>query len=209
MLEPQTLAIFLGAATLLLLVPGPNMLFVVSHGVHYGWRGGVAAALGIGLADLILTLLTAAGVTGLAAAWPPSFDLIRYCGAAYLLWMAYRSLRSVGPPAAAGCERAPLQAVVLRAMFNSLLNPKALLFFILFLPQFVVPGEGTLAGQLLLLGGLLTLLALVFHAALGLFGGGIGRALGGRERLGGLHRWGLAGVLGLLALRLVLMPRPG
>jgi threonine/homoserine/homoserine lactone efflux protein len=209
MLEAHTLGLFVGAVTLLLLVPGPNMLFVMSHGLHYGWRGGVAAASGIALADLILTLLTAAGVTGLVAAWPPSFDLIRYCGAAYLLWMAYRALRSEGSGPGQAGERAPLQAVMLRAMLNSLLNPKALLFFILFLPQFVAPANGALAAQLLLLGGLLTLLALLFHLGLGLLGGTLGRALGGWRGARSLHRWGLAGVLGGLALRLLVMPRSG
>jgi threonine/homoserine/homoserine lactone efflux protein len=208
MLDPETLVVFAGAVALLLISPGPNMVFVLSHGMHYGWRGGLAAALGISLADLLLTLFTAAGVTGLVAAWPPSFDIIRYCGAVYLLWMAYRTLKSNGMPERSACEKAPLKAVFVSATLNSLLNPKALLFFIVFLPQFVTPANGMIAEQLLLLGGVLTLLAFIFHLALGFFGGSVGRVIAGRGRSFSVQKWGLASVFGLLAFRLLVMSRP-
>lgn len=94
MIETSTLLIFAGAVMALLLSPGPNMAFVMAHGMTYGLGGGAAAALGIGLADLILTVLTATGVTAVVTAWPPSFDLIRYAGAAYLLWMAYKAMHN-------------------------------------------------------------------------------------------------------------------
>ena len=141
------------------------------------------------MADAILTLLTAAGITGLVAAWPPSFDIIRFAGAFYLAWMAWKTLRS---DAAGGSrvECVPLKTVLVRATLNSLLNPKALLFFIVFLPQFVVPGHGAISAQLLLLGALLTLLAFIFHVGLGLFGGAMSRRLGGRGRFANLQKWG-------------------
>ena len=75
MISLVTLAVFSGAVLLLLLSPGPNMAFVISHGVTHGWRGGCASALGIAVADLLLTALTAMGVTALVASWPPAFDL--------------------------------------------------------------------------------------------------------------------------------------
>lgn len=208
MLDAQGLVLFLGAVTLLLLSPGPSMMFVVSHGFKYGWHGGMAAAMGIALADLILTLLTAIGVTGIIAAWPPSFDLIRYAGAVYLMFMAWKALRpnSTGKPQETALT--PLRWVLLRAILNSLLNPKALLFFIVFLPQYVVPAKGMIAEQLFLLGSLLTLLAFVFHAVLGLFSGSIGRALAKPGRYSRIGDWGLAGVFGLLAARLIIMQRP-
>jgi len=204
----DTFVIFTCAVALLLVSPGPNMAFVISHGVSHGWRGGVAAALGISLADAILTLLTAAGITGLVAAWPPSFDIIRFAGALYLAWMAWKTLRSDVAAGGSRVECVPLKTVLVRATLNSLLNPKALLFFIVFLPQFVVPGHGTISAQLLLLGALLTLLAFIFHVGLGLFGGAMSRRLGGRGRLAGLQKWGLASLFGALALRLVVMQRP-
>lgn len=208
MLDFQGLVLFLGAVTLLLLSPGPSMMFVVSHGFKYGWRGGIAAAMGIGLADLALTFLTAVGITGLIAAWPPSFDLIRYVGAVYLLWMAWKALRPNGSASPTETALTPLKSVLLRATLNSLLNPKALLFFIVFLPQFVVPARGHITEQLFVLGCLLTVLAFAFHAVLGAFGGSIGRAMAKPGRYSRLGDWGLAGVFSLLAARLIIMQRP-
>lgn len=93
MISLVTLGVFSGAVLLLLLSPGPNMAFVISQGVTHGWRGGVASALGIGVADLLLTALTAMGVTALVASWPPAFDLIRCAGVIYLLWLAFKTLQ--------------------------------------------------------------------------------------------------------------------
>jgi threonine/homoserine/homoserine lactone efflux protein len=153
MIDLATLAVFSGAVLLLLLSPGPNMAFVISHGVTHGWRGGVASALGISAADVLLTALTATGVTALVASWPPSFDLIRYAGVVYLLWLVFKTLQKKPGMDATGVNRVPLGRVFLQAMLSSLLNPKALLFFVVFLPQFVRPQAGSIAVQLLLLGG--------------------------------------------------------
>ena len=208
MLDFQTLLVFTGAVMLLLISPGPSMAFVMSHGFTCGWRGGMAAAFGIAVADLILTVLTATGITGLVAAWPPSFDIIRYSGALYLLWMAYKALASKSIGAVSRGSAIPLKSIFVRAMLNSLLNPKALLFFLVFLPQFVVPEKGMIAQQIVMLGAVLTLLAWVFHAVLGAFGGAFQRQLTGSGRFARLQPRVLASVLALLAVRLVVMGRP-
>jgi len=208
MLDLQTLLVFTGAVMLLLISPGPSMAFVMSHGFTCGWRGGMAAAFGIAVADLILTVLTATGITGLVAAWPPSFDIIRYSGALYLLWMAYKALGRQRMGEATKASQTPLKSIFARAMLNSLLNPKALLFFLVFLPQFVVPEKGLIAQQIIILGAVLTLLAWVFHAALGAFGGAFERMLSGSGRFARLQPRLLASVLALLAVRLMVMSRP-
>ncbi|MFB3303836.1 LysE family translocator [Pseudomonas sp. AMR01] len=209
MIDFSTLAVFCGAVLLLLLSPGPNMAFVISHGISDGWRGGVASSLGICVADILLTVLTATGVTALVASWPPSFDVIRYAGVIYLLWLVYKTLKKsphVEPPQ---FKRVRVSEVFVQALFNSLLNPKALLFFMVFLPQFVRPQAGSIALQLLVLGGVLTLIAGVFHAVLGIFGGVLSRFFAGRSHSARLQKWGLASVLMVLAGRLALMSRPG
>ena len=209
MIDFSTLAVFCGAVLLLLLSPGPNMAFVISHGISDGWRGGVASSLGICAADIMLTVLTATGVTALIASWPPSFDVIRYAGVIYLLWLVYKTLQKsphIEPPQ---FKRVRVSEVFVQALFNSLLNPKALLFFMVFLPQFVRPQAGSIALQLLVLGGVLTLIAGVFHAVLGIFGGALSRFFAGRSRSARLQKWGLASVLMVLAGRLALMSRPG
>lgn len=209
MVDLATLAVFSGAVLLLLLSPGPNMAFVISHGVTYGWRGGLASALGIAVADLLLTVLTATGVTALVASWPPSFDLIRYAGVVYLLWLVFKTLQKKPGLDTAGVNRVPLARVFLQAMFNSLLNPKTLLFFVVFLPQFVRPQAGSIAVQLMVLGGVLTLIAALFHGVLGSFGGALSRFFARRSNSAWLQKWGLATVLTVLAVRLALMSRPG
>ncbi|MGH8787063.1 MAG: LysE family translocator [Cupriavidus necator] len=208
MIALTTLSIFSAAVMLLLLSPGPNMAFVMAHGITYGPRGGVATALGIAVADLILTVLTATGITALVMAWAPAFDLIRYAGAAYLLWMAVKALRQPLALKEAVVTQASLRSVFVRAMLNSLLNPKALLFFMVFLPQFVDPGKGGVAQQLLMLGLVLTVIATVFHALLGAAGGTVRRFLSRHPKAATLQSRGLAAVLVLLALRLVLTSRP-
>lgn len=208
MLDFATLAVFCGAVLLLLSSPGPNMAFVISHGVTHGWRGGVASALGIGVADLLLTALTATGVTALVASWPPSFDLIRYAGVIYLVWLVFKTLQKSPGLGTAHVNRVPLRRVFVNAMLNSLLNPKALLFFLVFLPQFVRPHAGSIAIQLMMLGGVLTLIAAVFHALLGIFGGVLSRFFAKRSNSAWLQKWGLATVLTVLAVRLAVMSRP-
>ncbi|CAJ96740.1 Threonine/homoserine/homoserine lactone efflux protein [Cupriavidus necator] len=208
MIALTTLSVFAAAVMLLLLSPGPNMAFVMAHGITYGLRGGVATALGIAVADLILTVLTATGITALVMAWAPAFDLIRYAGAAYLLWMAVKALRQPLALKEAVVTQASLRSVFVRAMLNSLLNPKALLFFMVFLPQFVDPGKGGVARQLLVLGLVLTVIATVFHALLGAAGGTVRRFLSRHPKAATLQSRGLAAVLVLLALRVVLTSRP-
>lgn len=208
MIDLATLAVFSGAVLLLLLSPGPNMAFVISHGVSHGWRGGMAAALGISVADLLLTALTATGVTALVASWPPSFDLIRYAGVVYLLWLVFKTLQKRPGLDTDPVNRVPLGRVFMHATLNSLLNPKALLFFVVFLPQFVQPQAGPIALQLMMLGGVLTLIATVFHSVLGMFGGALSRFFSSRSQSAWLQKWGLATVLMVLAARLAVMSRP-
>ncbi len=205
-----TLLLFVGATAGLLLSPGPNMALVVSQGMAHGPRGGIAVASGIALADLTMTALVATGVAALLAAWPPSFDLMRYAGAGYLGWLSARSLRrghGGRMPAAAGRSVA---SIVRLSVATSLLNPKALLFFAVFLPQFVDARRGGVAMQLLFLGVVLTAVAFVFHAGLGLASAkarawAAGRAAG----VAWAQRLQAAVFLGIALRLLYLSPPPG
>jgi len=206
--EPATLALFLVAVLALFVTPGPNMAFVLSHSLAHGPRAGFAAALGISAGDLVLTLLTATGVTAAIAAWPPSFDLLRIGGALYLVWMAWRAIRAPGETVIARQASIPMRQLVRMALLNSLLNPKALLFFIVFLPQFVNPAHGHVTAQLVILGVTLSAVALVYNALLGVFSGRIGAALQRNPRVAKVQAWLLGAVLAGLALRLLLLDRP-
>jgi threonine/homoserine/homoserine lactone efflux protein len=208
MVDLSTLSLFLLAALMLFLSPGPNMAFVLSHGVAHGPRGGLAAALGIAAADLVLTLLTVTGIAALVAAWPPFFDLLRYGGAAYLLWLAVQAVRAPGRAVLTRTSHVPMATVFRMAMFNCLLNPKALLFFMVFLPQFVHAERGQMALQLTVLGLTLTAASLVFHGALGFFSGRVGAFLSGSTQAVRYQSWFLGGILAWLAVRLIMLERP-
>lgn len=212
MISVTTLLLFLGTTLALFLSPGPNMAFVLSHAVAMGPRGGLAVALGIGMADVVLTVLTATGVAGMAAAWPPSFDVLRLAGAAYLLWMAWHAWRHPGQLTVPQAGAQSLANVVRRSALNSLLNPKALLFFLVFLPQFVEPTDTPVAVQLAMLGTVLTLASVVFHGLLGMVGGQLAHALSQRlahhPGLASMQGKVLALVLGALAVRLLFTQRP-
>ncbi|MBT2324812.1 LysE family translocator [Variovorax paradoxus] len=208
MIDPATLSLFLVAVLALFLSPGPNMAFVLSHGIALGPRAGFAAGLGIAAADLVHTLCAATGVTALVAAWPPSFELLRYAGALYLLWLAWQALRSGDARLQTEAGRAGFARVLRMAWLNNLVNPKALLFFMVFLPQFVDPARGSVPMQLVLLGVALSLAGLVFNTLLGACSGQIGRWLQRRRGAGGFQRGLLATVMIALALRLLLIDRP-
>lgn len=204
--DPHTLAYFVLAVLLLLVSPGPNMLFVLANGAGHGWRGGLAAAVGIGAADIVSTLACAFGLAGLIAAYPAAFDLVRWAGAAYLLYLAYRCVAGAGAKASpSGSQReARLPAIFLRGLLSSLANPKSVLFFIVFIPQFVDTGHGSVLLQFMLLGTVLAVIGTAFHGAIGAMGAAGGRLAAGwpgaRKALAFLQ----AAIFGLIAGRLLL-----
>ena len=210
MIDTSTLLLFLLAVLTLFISPGPNMAFVMSHGMAYGPRGALAAALGIGSADVVLTALTATGVTAMVFAWSPSFDVLRIAGAAYLLWLALKTWRApvnALPPGSSTAEP-EFHSIAKRAMLGSLLNPKALMFFMVFLPQFVRPEKGSIALQLVTLGLVLSLASVVFNGVLGTFSGQIGAMIQRHPRAASPQKWLLGGVLAALDLRIFLTERP-
>lgn len=208
MIGLATLSLFLLAVLALFLSPGPNMAFVLSHGVAHGPRGGFAAAIGISAADLVHTLFAATGVTALVAAWPPSFDVLRYVGALYLVWLAVQALRSGGLRMGAQAQPAGFGRIVRMALLNNLVNPKALLFFMVFLPQFVDPSRGSVPLQLVQLGVVLSMAALAFNTLLGACSGQIGRWLHNRPGAARFQSGLLAAVMLGLAVRLLFLDRP-
>ena len=210
MIDLATFLLFLLAVLTLFLSPGPNMAFVMSHGMAYGPRGGLAAAIGIGSADVVLTALTATGVTAMVFAWSASFDVLRVAGAAYLMWLAIKTLLSPANPLAPGSSTANLtfHSIVKNSMLGSLLNPKALLFFTVFLPQFVNPAEGSIALQLVTLGLVLSAVLVVLNTLLGAFSGRLGTLVQRHPRAIGFQKWLLGSVLAALAVRMFLTERP-
>ncbi len=125
----STLIIFSCAVLGLLLVPGSNMVFLINHAISHGWRGGVAVAIGICIADLLLTVLTALGVSAILATSVVLFEFLRYVGISYLLWLAWQSWRQTGALRLGVAANKGIRQLMARGLLNSMFNPKALLFF--------------------------------------------------------------------------------
>jgi threonine/homoserine/homoserine lactone efflux protein len=171
-IAPETFALFLGAVMILMISPGPNMAFVLASGAAYGWRGGVAAALGICVVDILFTLVCAFGLAGLVSAYPTLFDAVRWAGAAYLIYLAINCLRSGSPKSETALQRAEPSrwAIFTRGLASNIANPKAILFFLVFIPQFIDPGRGPVFAQFVTLGFALAAISTIFHGALGALG---------------------------------------
>ncbi|MFO1227569.1 LysE family translocator [Roseateles sp.] len=201
----QTLA-FLAAAVVLTLTPGPDNLMVLSTGLARGRRAGMAFGLGCGLGCLSHTLLAVLGVSALLAASPLAFAGLRLLGGAYLVWMGVQAWRHAGRVAlgSGDSSAASLGQLFAKGLLANAINPKVVLFFLAFLPQFVRPAQGAMALQLGLLGIVFTAQAALLFGVLGYFSGHVGAWLTRRPEVGPrLDR--LAGTLFIgLGLRLAL-----
>jgi threonine/homoserine/homoserine lactone efflux protein len=182
---------FLLAVLLIQLTPGPGMLFILASGITAGPRGGIAAAFGAAAGMVVHTMAAALGLAAVFLHAPLVYDLVRIAGAAYLLWLAVRTFRSSGlavlpQPGALSLAPRPMHVFV-RALVNNLANPKVILFFVSYLPQFVDPTRGFITGQFLLLGVLFLLVGLVVvDLPFGLCSGWAGQFLTRRPALGRL-----------------------
>jgi len=169
-MSPVTITAFMGAAVLLYLTPGADMMFTLASGMSGGPRAGLAAAVGIALGVLAHVTMAAAGLAALILAYPAAYDAIRYVGAAYLAFLAIRSWRAEGDLAAQK-GRANVWRAFRRGFLTNLLNPKVALFVLAFLPQFTDPAVGPIWQQILWLGLFLGIGGILSDGAYGVFAG--------------------------------------
>lgn len=176
---------FLVAAMLITAAPGPDNLMVLSMGMSRGRRQGIVFGLGCALGCLSHTLLAVLGVSALIAASPQAFTLLKVGGGLYLVWLGIGALRSAaGAAPASATAGGSLRQLFFKGVFANAINPKVVLFFLSFLPQFVVAERGDVGGQLALLGLLFTVQAALLFGLLGYFSGSIGQWLNRRPRAG-------------------------
>lgn len=186
MLAPDQLLAFLLAAVVVTVSPGPDNLMVLAMGMARGRSRGIAFGLGCALGCLSHTALAVIGVSALIAASPPAFTALRVVGGLYLLWLGIQALRSTGGAQVGRAEFTdqPLSALFLKGVLANAVNPKVALFFIAFLPQFVVPAQGSVGLQMALLGLVFTLQSALLFGLLGYFAGAIGQWLQRKPRVG-------------------------
>lgn len=154
--DVSTLLVFALAGLALIAVPGPNLIYIATRSVAQGRRHGIASALGVELGTLIHIAAATVGLSALIASSALAFDLVRYAGAAYLVYLGIRTMRDrtgglLGGAADGAAPATPLRRTFAEGVIVNVLNPKVALFFLAFLPQFVDPAKSA-APQILVLG---------------------------------------------------------
>lgn len=177
--------LFLATSIAITMAPGPDNLQVLARGISQGRAAGLVAALGFAAGITFHTTLAALGVAALLRSSPVAFEVIKLAGAAYLIWIGIKALRSQGLATAHERAPQPLRAVFRQSVLGNLLNPKVTLFFVVFLPQFVQPhGTQSVTVQMLELGVLFMLQTVVVFSLFGVCAGLIGGWLKRRPRMG-------------------------
>ena len=191
----QTLALFVLAALTLLLIPGPAVLYIVTRSAQHGRRAGFASVLGVEAASLVHSLAAALGLSAILLASATAFEVVKYAGAAYLVYLGIRTLLSRDEPAS---EAAPpetrLRSHFAKGVLVNLLNPKTALFFYAFLPQFVDPAKGAVQGQVFLLGAMFVLLATCTDGMYSLLASSVGKWLLSSTKVRRARRYVSAGI---------------
>lgn len=185
--DPQTLTLFALASLALLLVPGPAVLYIVARSLQQGRAAGFASVLGVGTGSLLHFAAAALGLSALLAASAVGFAIVKWLGAAYLVWLGLRTLlgrTEAHAPEIAGQPRS-LRRVYVQGVIVNVLNPKMALFALAFLPPFLDPARGPVMTQALLLGVLFVTLALLSDGLYALTAGSLGAWL--RRRPGALR----------------------
>ncbi|MFX1739845.1 LysE family translocator [Paraburkholderia sp. A1RI_3L] len=152
--------LFVGAVMLLNVTPGPDMAYVAGQSIAHGRRAGILSALGVSVGGSVHTLACALGLSALIAASPAAFTLIKWVGAIYLVYLGLQMVRRNDATSAVSSALRPSGSFVVRGIVSNVTNPKVLLFYIAFLPQFVNPDSHQKTTALLILGA--TLVALGF-----------------------------------------------
>ena len=179
--ELHTFVIFAAASAAFLAVPGPSVIYIISRSLAEGRTAGIVSALGIQTGGLVHVTAATVGVSALLASSATAFSVVKYAGAAYLIFLGLRRLLGGEEPEGDGGPVARRQLFLQGVLVNSL-NPKTALFFLAFLPQFVDPGRGAVAPQVLALGVLFLVLATLSDSTYALVAGSARGWLGGRRR---------------------------
>ena len=184
--DGSTLLLFAGASLALLAVPGPAVIYVVTRSLDQGRAAGIVSVLGIETGTFAYALAASAGLTGLIAASEIGFTVVKYAGAAYLVYLGVRKL--LEPEEPQDRLSSARSRLFIRGVLVQLLNPKIAIFFLAFLPQFVDSSRGPVAVQVLVLGTIFTLLAVLSDGAYVLLAGAVGAWLRSRRARGRLAR---------------------
>jgi len=202
----STLPVFIAASLVLLVIPGPAVLFIVARSGAQGRRAGLVSVLGVHTASIVHVLAAVAGVSAVVVASSLAFTAVKVVGGCYLIYLGLKSLRSARTSSAASVPKIrATKQLFAEGFLVSLLNPKVALFFLAFLPQFVERGNGPIWSQTLVLGLLYIALGLCTDSMYALLGARLGTRFSGHAARVRATRYAEGGILiglGVLSLAL-------
>ncbi|MBO6826348.1 MAG: LysE family translocator [Sneathiella sp.] len=169
--ELSTILLFVTSAVLLTIAPGPDNIYVAIRGLAQGWKAGVVAALGLVTGLIVHILLAALGLSAILASAPVLFAIIKYAGAAYILYVGWQIFKSGPIQISDDAPPSPLLAIYRQTIVMNILNPKVTLFFLAFMPQFVDTSSSFATEQFVFFGILFQIQALVIMGGIGIFAG--------------------------------------
>ncbi|MBO9411611.1 MULTISPECIES: LysE family translocator [unclassified Ruegeria] len=205
MIETVTLLAFIPAALALNFTPGADMMFCFGQGLKSGSKPALVASAGVSVGLMVHVLLAGLGLGAAVAALPWLFDVIRWMGVAYLLYLAWGAIRNGAISADAPTR--PAHHAFRDGMVVNLTNPKVILFVLAFIPQFVNPALGPILPQFLIFGVVIALGGFVVNGLVGVFAGGAGKVLISNPRASRIMGWVTGGIFTALAIRLAIMER--
>ena len=196
--------LFVAACVLLVLTPGPNLLYLISRTLCQGRAAGLLSLVGTTTGFIVHIVAAALGLSAVLLAVPVLFDVVRIAGAAYLAWLAWDSLRPRGATLfAPGPLRPEPPAKLFRTgLLTSILNPKVALFYLALFPQFIVPAHGSVLLQSLLLGATQIVIAVIGDALFVLAAARVSRWLAARPAWTAVQRYVQGGVFAAIAVKL-------
>ena len=196
---------FIPAAMALNLTPGADMLFCLGQGLRSGSRAAIAASAGVSTGSMIHMTIAGLGLGAVLSAFPWVFDLIRWIGVAYLLFLAATALRSTVQEGEA--TRLTAMQAFRQGLFVNLSNPKVILFVLAFVPQFVDPTKGSVLAQFMLFGTMIAFGGFLVNGLIGVFASGIGRAMINSAKFQRGIGYATATIFTALALRLAILEK--
>lgn len=205
MIEPVVLLAFVPAALALNLTPGADMMLCLGQGLRAGSRPAIAASAGVATGGMVHVTLAGLGLSAVVAAVPWAFDVIRWFGVVYLLYLAWGAFRNGA--VSAGTEGVATSQAFRSGLYVNLTNPKVILFVLAFIPQFVDPNAGPVLLQFLVFGAIIGLGGFLINGAVGVFAGGAGRVLAGSPKVGRILGYLSGTIFAGLAVRLAVLER--
>lgn len=186
----------------ILVVPGPDVLYVMARSLGQGRKAGLLSVIGVGMGVTVHTMLAAVGLSQLFRHVPAAYNVVRFAGVAYLLYLAYRILRDRREDVTSGVPRQDsARRLVGQAFLTNLLNPKAALFFVALLPQFTTARGGeALFAEMLWLGLVVVAMSMAVNGLYAVLASRVSVALRGNRRAERVQRWASASILGIIAI---------